>query len=100
MAADRRRAVLGQRIVPLRMIGEPIDYIEIVDQQRSRLRGWNADAVQIDLLTAVVGSQSDQVTFVGDDVVELVLAEEATKRRVRFALLFARLDRDGKSLTV
>jgi len=82
MAADRRCAVLRQSVVPLRMAGEPIDFIEIINQKSSHLRGWNADAVQIYLLTAVVGSQPDQVAFVGDYVIELVLAVEATNRRV------------------
>jgi hypothetical protein len=100
VAADRRCAVLGQSVVPLRMVGEPIDFIEIVNQQTSRLRRWNADAIQIDLLIAIVGSQSDQVAFIGDHVVELVLVEEATQRRIGLTFLFARLDRDGKVLAV
>jgi hypothetical protein len=82
MAADRSRAVLRERVVPLRMVGESIDFIEVVNQQRPRLRGGNADAIQVNLLAAVVGSQPDQVAFIRDYVIQLVLSEEATKRRV------------------
>ena len=37
VAADRCRAVLGQCVVPSRMVGEPINFIEVVNQQRPRL---------------------------------------------------------------
>jgi hypothetical protein len=45
MAAYRRRAVLRQRVVPPGMVGKSIHLIEIVNQKRSRLRDWNANAV-------------------------------------------------------
>jgi len=51
--------------------------LEVVDKQRSRLRGGYADSIQIYLLAAVVGSQSDEIALVGNDVVKLVLVEEA-----------------------
>ena len=36
MPADRRCEVLRQSVVPLRMVGEPIDLIKVVDQKSSR----------------------------------------------------------------
>ena len=82
------------------MVGEAVHFVKVVDQQRSRLRGWNANAIEVNLLAAMVGSQADEVAFVGYYIVELVLAEEAAQGGVGFALFLARLDRDGEVLAV
>src|SRR5579863_9165956 len=42
MAADRSRAVLRQRVVPLWLVGQTIHLVQVVDQKRSRLRGGRA----------------------------------------------------------
>src|SRR5208283_1487717 len=57
-ASDRGRAVLRQSVVPLWMICQPIHFVQEIDQQRLRLRGRDADSIQIYLLAAVVRSQS------------------------------------------
>ena len=82
VAADSGRAVLRQCVVPLGMIGELIHLVQVVDQQCARLRGRGADAIQVDLLSAVVGAQPDQVALIGDYIVELVLAEETAYRGI------------------
>jgi len=45
MVAYGRRAVLRQRVVPSRMVGEPIYFFEVVNQQRPGPRGRSADAI-------------------------------------------------------
>src|ERR1700689_5122658 len=82
VAPDRSRAVLHQCVVPLQKYGEAIYLLQIIDQQGARIRRGNAQAIQIDLLAAVVGSQPDQVAFIGDHIVELVLAEEPSNRGI------------------
>ena len=81
-------------------VGETVDLVEIVEEQRAGRRRAAVQAVEVDLLAAVVRAQPDQVALVGDDVVELVLPEEAAQRGVRLALLLARLDRDREVLPV
>ena len=82
VSADRGRAVLGQGVVPSRMLSEQIDFIEIINQQSPCLRAGNADPIQIYLLAAAIRSQSDEITLIGDHIIKFVLVEEAAKRRV------------------
>jgi len=64
------------------MVGEPINFIEVISQQSPRLRGRNAETIEIYLLAAVIRSQFDQITLIGEYVIKFVLAEKAAKRRV------------------
>jgi hypothetical protein len=69
-------------------------------EQQSTIRWRGRRAVQFDPFTAVVRAQCDQVALVGDDIVELELAEEAAQGGVLLPSLLACLDRDRKVLPV
>jgi len=94
MHADRGRAVVGEGVVPVRLVGQPLHRFEVVHQDLARLLGRHAHPVKVGVLAAVVRAQPHHVALVRDHVVELVLAEEAEHRGIGLALLLARLDRD------
>ena len=52
--SNRRGAVRGQRIVPLRALRQAIHFLQIIDQQRARVRGGNMKMVEKNLLPSVV----------------------------------------------
>ena len=53
-------------------------------------------AVEIDILTrAVIGTHTDEITFIADDVNQLILAIESPQGGIGLPLLLACLDGDG-----
>jgi len=76
-----------------RPIPQSVGAFEIVKQEGPALFGRHAHAVKTYFLTLpIIGPHAHQVALVGDDVDQLILAKEASHRRVGFALLLAGLD--------
>ena len=80
MLPDAGGAIVGQGIVPFRVQLEVVDRAEVIEQDASRQRQVGVEAIEIDLLAAVVRAQPDQVAFVRDDVSDFLLAEETLDR--------------------
>jgi len=94
VAADRGGAVVGQRVVPNRVLSQTVHVSQVVDEERLRVGGGVAEAIQVDLFAAEVRAQPDDIALVGHDVGDLVLPEESAYGGVVLSLLLARLDGD------
>src|SRR5450432_3191834 len=92
LGADGRRAIVGERVIPINEIVQFVHPTQIVEEQFPALPRRHLQAIEANLLAlTIVGPQPDHVTFIADDVSQLKLAEESSQRRVGLALLHARL---------
>src|SRR6266498_3622952 len=100
MVADGHGTVVSQGIVPARRLGQPVDLVQVCEQQGARLLRRVSQPIEKNLLAAVLCPQSNHVTFIGDHVIELELAKKSAQRRIGLALFLAGLDGNRQMTTV
>jgi hypothetical protein len=71
-----RRALVFHQVVKLRPIRELVDPIRVGQEQPADILGGRPNAVEVDLLVAVVGANTHDVALGPDDVDQLELLEE------------------------
>ena len=79
------------------MLAQLVHLADIFEEQPARVLLRRGYAIEIDVLGRVranVGAHADQVALVGDDIDQLVAAEEAQHGRIGLAHLLSGLDRD------
>ena len=96
MIADIGSAGIGEETVELRCLAERIDAGQGMKEEPLGLIRGEAERVEIDSVSADMRSQIDDVFFIGDDVEESVLPEDAQpERRLSLLVLSAHLDGDS-----
>ena len=81
------------------MLAERVHLADVFKEHAPDVLAGHAQRVDVDVLRgvlAVVGPHAEHVAFVGHDIVELVLPEEALGRGIALALLLPGLDGDGE----
>ena len=93
LGANAGRAIIRQRIIPLGVRVQLIDATEIIKEKCPPLFRRHLDAVETRFFALpIICPQPHHIAFVGDDVAQFKLAEQAFDRRIVFAFFFARLD--------
>src|SRR6266508_569551 len=100
MVADGDGTVMSQGIVPARRLDQPVDLVQVCEQHGARLLRRMSQPIEKNLLAAVLCPQSNHVTLIGDDVIELELAKKSAQRRIGFALFLAGLDGNRQMASV
>ncbi len=80
VAADARRAVVGECVVELRAFNQAVDAVDVVQQQRPGEGRCGLQPVEVDLFATMIGAQPHHVALVGHHIDDLVLLEKALDR--------------------
>src|SRR5215467_7175923 len=94
-------AVRRECIVELGFFRQRIYFPNIIQKKPARIGCGGAGAIQINVLRwilPIVGPEPDQVAFVGDNVKQFVLLEEASDGRITLVLLPACLYGDREEI--
>lgn len=75
--ADIGGTSIGKESVELRSLSERIDTGQGVEEELLGLIGCQSERMEIDLVPADVRAEIDDVFFVGDNIEEAVLSEDA-----------------------
>src|SRR5215510_14219966 len=94
IAHDVDRAAILEQVIELGPLREFVNPLQVDQEEAACPLGGCLNAVEIDLLIAVVGANAHDVAFITDDVDQLELLEERRDRREAFAQFRLRFDRD------
>src|SRR5215470_23980 len=94
IAHDVDRAAVLEQVIELGPLREFVNPLQVDQEEVACPLGGRLDAVEIDLLIAIVGAHAHEVAFITDNVDQLELLEERRNRREAFAQLWLCFDRD------
>ncbi len=94
-----RRAIASECVVPFGMIAQLICLLNVFEEKLAGPLRSGGRAVKVDLFArAKIGAQANDVTFIAEQVNQLVFSKESEDRGVSDTDLFARLYRSGNVL--
>ena len=101
MSAECGSAVLCHGVIPLRMISEVVEVIEVREEKFPRDGGRYIRPVHVDFfILAIVGAQPNDVAFICGNKDQCILAEKSEDRRIGFSRPVAGLDGERKALAI
>src|SRR5437762_11538478 len=68
LRTDARSAVGSDGVIPARFVLQSVEGMDVFKEPFARMRWRNGRAVEIDILLAVIGAQTDHVALIGNDV--------------------------------
>jgi hypothetical protein len=93
---DLRGAVVGDGVMPLRVVVQLVGHANVVEKQRARELWRRGGAVQVKIFSvAIICAHAHQVAFVAHDGDECELAETSQQCRIGLAALLTCFDGEG-----
>ena len=93
-------AIVGDRIIKLRVIGKPIHSLDHINKQRLGLQRIGDRWINVDVGTVMFGSQANHIPFIAEDISQFILPGQTKNWAVIFAQLLTDFNRDGKVTAV
>src|SRR3989344_4084211 len=91
-------ARVGERVIKFRLFLDSVCPEKHIEEKLFRILRGGLDRIYIHLVLTIVRAKLDHVLLIGDDVDQLILAEETLYRGERLSLLLPNLDRDAHEL--
>ena len=92
MPQNRRRAVMCQCIIPLRVFIESIDLFQVIQKNTSNHLRFRFEPIQVHILVLEIRSQTDKVPLMSHHIQQFILLKKALHLRIPFPLFLSGLD--------
>src|SRR5206468_7836256 len=92
LAADARSAISRDSVIPARLGAQCIEGMHIFEEPLASAGRRSRQVVKIDVLVPVVGTQTDHIALVRDQVDECILTIESADSRISLADGLSRFD--------
>ena len=101
LGKDVGGAVVGDRVVPLRVLAQFVGVVEIFQKEFARPLRSGGGVKQVNIFaSSIVGTQPDKIAFIGENVKQFILPEKSANRGIALAHLVPGFDGGGNVVIV